>query len=326
MRKHRKPERSSSPAAISAMHPGCRSCSTRSRPLRRSAAPRQTAPTTPARVTMPSLTAGPCRDTAPQDRRTPTRRPLRVMRPFGQRNALGGHFGETRADTTAEVAPGRDEDALLETAGPTADGAATRRSGRRTSASRGRSARLHRTRHSRPRGRGIRVSGNRGAMPATRSVRQGRRHLSIDRTGETTFFLNDCGRPFTPAGFGQRFRTWCDAAGLGNCSAHGLRKAIAARPAKRGRSGFEIMAITGPQTSKEVTRYTKGASQKSRAASAFRKVTGPTSAEKSVPLFIGRPTGGTISRPKAMMSKDNFEKWQPVGESNPSFQVENLAS
>jgi integrase len=62
-------------------------------------------------------------------------------------------------------------------------------------------------------------------------------------------------------------------AGLLNCSTHGLRKAVAARLAELGRSEFEIMAITGHQTSKEVTRYTKAASQKLRAASAMQDVT-----------------------------------------------------
>ena len=152
------------------------------------------------------------------------------------------------------------------------------------------------------------------------------RHLAIDRAGETTFLVNDYGRPFTAAGFGNRFRKWCDAAGLGNCSVHGLRKAAAARLAELGCSEFEIMAITGHQTSKEVTRYTKGASQKIRAASAFRKLTTQASGAKSVPLFTARQTGGTISAPKRLISRYNFEKWQPVGESNPSFQVENLAS
>jgi hypothetical protein len=36
------------------------------------------------------------------------------------------------------------------------------------------------------------------------------------------------------------------------------------------------MAITGHQTSKEVTRYTKAASHQTRAEAAFRKITGGT--------------------------------------------------
>src|SRR5690348_3686939 len=43
--------------------------------------------------------------------------------------------------------------------------------------------------------------------------------------GDLTFLVNDLGRPFTEAGFGNKFRTWCDGASLRHCTAHGLRKA-----------------------------------------------------------------------------------------------------
>ncbi|WP_299201062.1 site-specific integrase [uncultured Tateyamaria sp.] len=112
------------------------------------------------------------------------------------------------------------------------------------------------------------------------------RYLSEDRAGASTFLTNEYGRPFTAAGFGNRFRKWCDAAGLKNCSVHGLRKAAAARLAELGCSEFEIMAITGHQTSKEVTRYTKGASQKLRAASALRRLSQPSLEEKVSHFFL----------------------------------------
>lgn len=54
------------------------------------------------------------------------------------------------------------------------------------------------------------------------------RHLAADSTGNETSLVNEYGRAFTVAGFGNRFRKWCDAAGLNNCSVHGLRKAAAA--------------------------------------------------------------------------------------------------
>jgi integrase len=151
-------------------------------------------------------------------------------------------------------------------------------------------------------------------------------YLKGERTDNGTFLVNEYGRPFTVAGFGNRFRKWCDAAGLKNCSVHGLRKAAAARLAELGCSEFEIMAITGHQTSKEVTRYTKGASQKLRAASALTKLSPPVPDRKSVPLFAARPGGGTI-RPRKTVKRRNISgKWQPVGELNPSSQVENLVS
>lgn len=69
-------------------------------------------------------------------------------------------------------------------------------------------------------------------------------------------------------------RKWCDDAGLPHCSVHGLRKAAAARLAELGCTEFEIMSITGHQTSKEVTRYTKAASQRVRAEAASAKIGG----------------------------------------------------
>ncbi|MBV8971209.1 MAG: integrase, partial [Sphingomonadaceae bacterium] len=47
--------------------------------------------------------------------------------------------------------------------------------------------------------------------------------------GQLTFLVTDRGLPFTNAGFGNKMREWCDAAGLPQCSAHGLRKAMMRR-------------------------------------------------------------------------------------------------
>jgi integrase/recombinase XerD len=74
-----------------------------------------------------------------------------------------------------------------------------------------------------------------------------------------TFLTTEYGRPFAPAGFGNKFREWCNQAGLNNCSAHGLRKATAARLAQGGATPHEIMAITGHKSLKEVERYASGA-------------------------------------------------------------------
>ena len=89
--------------------------------------------------------------------------------------------------------------------------------------------------------------------------------------GKETYLVTEFGRPFSTGGFGNRFRKWCDEAGLPDCSAHGLRKAGSARLAELGASDREIMAITGHQTAKEVDRYTRGARQKKLAASAMAK-------------------------------------------------------
>ncbi|WP_235953389.1 hypothetical protein [Salipiger sp. PrR002] len=87
---------------------------------------------------------------------------------------------------------------------------------------------------------------------------------------------------------------------LGNCSVHGLRKAAAARLAELGCTEFEIMAITGHTTSKEVTRYTRAASQKTRAESALRRLSEEQTSDKSVPLSAVVGDGGTKSNSKPL--------------------------
>lgn len=96
-----------------------------------------------------------------------------------------------------------------------------------------------------------------------------KRILDASSTGDEAFLVTEFGRPFTSNSFGNKFRTWCDAAGLKHCSAHGLRKAAAVRLAEQGRSTREIMAVTGHRTSKEVDRYTRAAEQKKLAARAL---------------------------------------------------------
>ena len=99
------------------------------------------------------------------------------------------------------------------------------------------------------------------------------RIIDASETVKLPFLLPAFRRPFTSNGFGNRFRKWCDEAGLSQCSVHGLRKAAAARLAELGCTEQEIMAITGHRTSKEVTRYTRAARQKTRAESALRRLT-----------------------------------------------------
>lgn len=96
-----------------------------------------------------------------------------------------------------------------------------------------------------------------------------RRVIDASPTGNMTFLTTAFDRPFTSNGFGNRFRKWCNEAGLPHCSCHGLRKATAARLAELGCSELEIMAVTGHRTSKEVIRYTRAASQSIRAESAM---------------------------------------------------------
>ncbi|GAN71107.1 hypothetical protein ASY01nite_22160 [Acetobacter syzygii] len=89
-----------------------------------------------------------------------------------------------------------------------------------------------------------------------------------------TFILNAYGKPYTAESFGNRFRDWCNEAGLPHCASHGLRKAAAVRLAELGCTAHEIAAVTGHRSLKEVQRYTLAADQKRLAASAFARMQG----------------------------------------------------
>ena len=51
--------------------------------------------------------------------------------------------------------------------------------------------------------------------------------IAARRSEHLTFLGTEYGKPYTPAGFGNAMRDWCDQANLRHCSAHGLRKACA---------------------------------------------------------------------------------------------------
>lgn len=98
--------------------------------------------------------------------------------------------------------------------------------------------------------------------------------LALAKKTDLTILLTQFGKPFSANGFGNRMRRWCNAAGLAECTSHGLRKAAARRLAEAGCSNKEIMAITGHQTDKEVTRYTKAADQIKLADRAMKAIGG----------------------------------------------------
>lgn len=99
------------------------------------------------------------------------------------------------------------------------------------------------------------------------------RIIDATATGDLTYIVTAFGHPFTSNGFGNRFRKWCDEAGLSQCSVHGLRKAAAKRLADLGCNELEIMAVTGHRTSKEVMRYIRARDQKVGAENALKRMT-----------------------------------------------------
>jgi len=74
-----------------------------------------------------------------------------------------------------------------------------------------------------------------------------------------TYLLTDYGKPYKTAdALGQRFRKWCDQAGLTDLSSHGIRKAAGHLLALEGCSQYQIMAIHGHAQAKTSEIYTKG--------------------------------------------------------------------
>lgn len=89
------------------------------------------------------------------------------------------------------------------------------------------------------------------------------------------FLVNAYGKAFTRGGFNNRFRKWCDEAGLPHCTAHGLRKAAAARLANHGATNNQLKAMGGWTNDREVSTYTAAADQ-SKLAEAAMKLLSPS--------------------------------------------------
>jgi integrase len=106
------------------------------------------------------------------------------------------------------------------------------------------------------------------------------RILDATPSAHLTFLTTDRGEPYGGPNFSNRFREWCDAAGLPKqCSAHGLRKAACRRLAEAGCSANEIAAISGHASLREVERYTKAVDQGRMARNAMARTCLPEMAK-----------------------------------------------
>lgn len=63
--------------------------------------------------------------------------------------------------------------------------------------------------------------------------------------GQTTFLQTTHGKARSANGMGTAMRTWCDAAGIPQCTSHGLRKACERRLGEAGMKEQEIAAVLG---------------------------------------------------------------------------------
>lgn len=85
----------------------------------------------------------------------------------------------------------------------------------------------------------------------------------IDATpsAQLVYLVTEFGKPFTAAGFGNKFREWCNDAGLPHCAAHGCRKAGAKMAAENGATAHQLMAIFGWETLRQAEVYTRNANR-----------------------------------------------------------------
>jgi integrase len=96
--------------------------------------------------------------------------------------------------------------------------------------------------------------------------------LAATPKGHLCFLVTEKDTPFSDAGFGNWFRDRCREAGLQGVSLHGLRKVALRRLADAGATDQQLMAWGGHKTRSEVTRYTRGASQRIAAQAAAEKL------------------------------------------------------
>lgn len=97
---------------------------------------------------------------------------------------------------------------------------------------------------------------------------------SIEATphpGELTFLPSPRGGMWSAAAFGNKFKEWCDEAGV-SARAHGLRKAGAALVAEQGGTHAELMAIFGWADPKMASYYIREANRKRLSGAAGLKL------------------------------------------------------
>lgn len=95
---------------------------------------------------------------------------------------------------------------------------------------------------------------------------------AMPAVGLTTLLVTDYGKPFTVAGFGNWFKDKCRAAGLPQCTLHGIRKALARRVADVGASQQQLKAVGQWSNDREAALYIEGANRNRLAASAIEEV------------------------------------------------------
>ncbi len=127
--------------------------------------------------------------------------------------------------------------------------------------------------------------------------------IDASRCGDLTYLVNNLGRSFSDAGFGNKFRDWCVEAGVPG-RAHGLRKAGATIAANNGATAHQLMAMFGWRTLKMAEQYTRAADQQRLAEAAMHMLDAQEQIRtESCPT---EAPGGTFPAKTEAKSKLNF--------------------
>lgn len=103
---------------------------------------------------------------------------------------------------------------------------------------------------------------------------------AMSATGIGHFIVTASGKPFTVNGFGNWFRDRCDEAGLPQCSAHGLRKAMSRRLAESRATDAEGRSVTGQKKNETFAYYAEMADRETMAKEAVANL---------ATRFVGKP-------------------------------------
>lgn len=112
-------------------------------------------------------------------------------------------------------------------------------------------------------------TGKEGAMPVAPQLIAAIVAMPPLPADAPAFLLSRKGTPYESASFGNAMRKWCNAAGLPQCSAHGLRKAIMRRMADLEMPNKTMKSVSLHSKDDQVALYTAAANQAKLADSAI---------------------------------------------------------
>ena len=111
--------------------------------------------------------------------------------------------------------------------------------------------------------------------------------------GDLIYLVTEHGKPFSINGFGNKFRDWCDEAGLYHCTSHGIRKASATILAERGATAPQLKAIFGWSKLETAESYIAKADKKTLSRMGLQLMVSEQTESKIIPLSGHAANGGT---------------------------------